>query len=109
MIWFQIAYDDGTEDLVFNPANETRVRFESAENVKNAILIIDSASLEDRGSYNCTVKSAANEFNAKKYPPFVTGTFVRVKGEFNSMNGFRTSICTLNPDTFFFDLNQQEN
>lgn len=54
------------------------------DNVKDAILIIEHAVLEDRNWYNCTARNQATGFEYKpghKYQEDKEGTFVRVKGK----------------------------
>lgn len=65
--------------------NRTRINLQNdADNVKDAILIIDHAELGDRKHYNCTVTNEATGFEHKKgkYVPETAGTFVRVKGKY---------------------------
>lgn len=50
------------------------------DNIQDAILIIESAVLEDRQFYNCTAENWATKFNPTLYPPAQEHTYVRVKG-----------------------------
>lgn len=48
--------------------------------IKNSILTIESAVLEDRNFYNCTGTNDAIEYGNVGYEVAVEATYVRVKG-----------------------------
>lgn len=54
---------------------------EDENNIKNAILIIENAVLEDRSFYNCTAVNLATKYGNGNYEPALEFTYVRVKGK----------------------------
>lgn len=50
------------------------------QGIKNAVLTIESAVLEDREFYNCTGTNRAIKYGNAGYPVAVEATYVRVKG-----------------------------
>lgn len=74
-----------------------RVTLDNDNDVKNAILIIDKASLDDRGDYHCKAINIANSF----VNITTVSTFVRVKGEFYYLiSDFFFILYLINNKTF---------
>lgn len=79
---FQLAYDQGTKEQNWEPVNESRIMYQTADDIEHAVLVVNVTVMEDRGWYNCTAQNRATEFNPTKYKPSTTGTFVRVRGKY---------------------------
>ncbi|XP_055297725.1 basigin isoform X2 [Sitodiplosis mosellana] len=84
--------------LIGNDANFNRSHVtlkDDEDNVKDAILIIKHAVLEDRNWYNCTARNQATGFQYKpghQYTEDKEGTYVRVKGKLAALWPF-LGIC----------------
>lgn len=64
-----------------NEVNLTRVILEKdADNIKDAILVIEHVELSDRNFYNCTARNDATGHSAH-YVEATDGSYVRVKGK----------------------------
>lgn len=86
IISWHIGDDNYTE-------SDGRVILKEDENdIKNAILIIDQAVLEDRKWYNCSVTSDAVLLGNAGFAPDSTHTYVRVKGKLAALWPF-LGIC----------------
>lgn len=51
-----------------------------ADNIEDAILVIEHAELSDRNVYNCSAENLATKYNSTRFPIAEDGAYVRVKG-----------------------------
>ncbi|XP_059618392.1 uncharacterized protein LOC132262916 isoform X2 [Phlebotomus argentipes] len=78
-------------DNITSPEANSKISYLPDErNIKNAILVIESAQLTDRGNYSCEANNLATVHRITK--PAVAVTFLRVKGKLAALWPF-LGIC----------------
>lgn len=85
-------------NLTINSTYERYILKPDENKVENALLIIENASLNDRGEYKCIGRNAATEIGR---PEASDVSFVRVKGKLQKMQQIY-EICIF--DKFIYSL-----